>query len=218
MPSCETDGHRWTESGWCVFCRTPRPQESLTSKKEVSVLDIRKNEDGDRWVLSVVHADGHRWPILNSVAPFEVRGAEPPNAWRSVVTDAPGEDGRVVLVYTGEAYSTEYAHEVNAADHYLWMEIPAVPAVTKDAGDQHTDSLIEKLESVVAGETDDGLWNLHGNDGMRYPEKSEVSGGQTDDERRCENCGADLHDGPCEDSGNKQVQYWTGEIDADIKF
>lgn len=60
------------------------------------------------------------------------RVSVPPPAWRFVVTHPPIADERIVLVFTGEAYSAEYAHDVNAADHYLWMEIPAVPAVTKE--------------------------------------------------------------------------------------
>jgi hypothetical protein len=56
----------------------------------------------------------------------------PPSVWRSVAVDPPppGMD-RIVLAFTGDAYSAEYANELNAIDHSMWLEFPLVATVTK---------------------------------------------------------------------------------------
>jgi hypothetical protein len=60
------------------------------------------------------------------------RPVSPPSVWRSVAVDPPppGMD-RIVLAFTGDAYSAEYANELNAIDHSMWLEFPLVATVTK---------------------------------------------------------------------------------------
>jgi hypothetical protein len=60
-----------------------------------------------------------------------LRAAQPPGAWRMVINDPPPVADKVVLVYTGEAYSAEYDYDVNAVDHFMWMDIPPLPSPVK---------------------------------------------------------------------------------------
>jgi hypothetical protein len=67
---------------------------------------------------------------------WEARAAQPPGAWRSALTDKPTEqDGPVVLVFTGDAYTTEYWNDVNAVEHIAWQRISAYTRPTKGAND-----------------------------------------------------------------------------------
>jgi hypothetical protein len=63
--------------------------------------------------------------------------------WRSVATDPPppAMGDQVVIVFSGDAYSVEYANEVNPKDHVKWIEFSlAARSVTMDGvtmGDPH---------------------------------------------------------------------------------
>jgi hypothetical protein len=71
--------------------------------------------------------DGGEWYSAEEVDAFFARAAQPPGLWHSVAIDPPPPTmDRVVLVFTGNAYSAEYADDVNSADHVMWMDFPLV--------------------------------------------------------------------------------------------
>lgn len=67
--------------------------------------------------------------VAAALAARAARASQPPGAgWRSVAVDPPPPTmhDRVVLVFTGYAYSAEYADDVNPQDHVMWLEFPLV--------------------------------------------------------------------------------------------